>query len=185
MVPAVAALVAVVALSCGDAGVENAMEESAVATEDVTAAVREKAVEIGAALGPGVGCREWFWDGEDGAWECPLEGLERTAELDITHDARFSELEFVYSVDEVVQVVPHLAEMITETCGAEGISLVELSIRSEELLDPRPDLAALWSRGGVFLEVQCANGYDFEVDPFGAMVATPDDDIDTVVEETE
>jgi hypothetical protein len=161
------------------------MEESAVATEEVTANVREKAGEVCATLGPGVACREWFWDGEDGVWECPVDGLERAAELDITHDARFSELEYVYAFDEVARTVPHMAQMITETCAEQGISLVELSVRSEELLDPRPDLAALWSRGGVFLETQCANGYDFEVDPFGAMVAKSDDDIDTPGDEPE
>jgi hypothetical protein len=157
---------------------DDEQEEIETPPEEVPEQVKTKASEMAAMLGPGAHVDCWFWDREDSVWECSVTGLPRTIELDLEVDAGFSEIEFVFSFEEVRHAVPYLAEMVEETCKVAESSLLELSIRREELIAPEPDLAAMWQESDVFLEVQCPDGYDFEVDPFGSTTTRPDDDID-------
>lgn len=183
-------LVVLILVSCGGPPAEEAeppagrpagpeTEEVRTDSAEVPAPVRDRAEEIAALLGPHVRCEAWFWDREDGVWECALIGLDRTAELDIAPDAEFSELEYVFPLGDVELAVPYLDDMIEETCGQADDVVVELSIRVLELLATDPKLDDVWGREGVFIEVQCPDGVDFEVDPFGSVVTKPDDDIDT------
>ena len=34
----------------------------------------------------------------------------------------------------------------------------------------------MWTEPDIFLEIQCPTGEDFEIDPFGSLISTPDDD---------
>jgi hypothetical protein len=157
---------------------DDEFEEIETSPDDVPEQVKSKASDVAAMLGPGAHVDCWFWDREDSVWECTVTGLPRTTELDLEVDAGFSEIEFVFGFEEVRQAVPYLAEMVEETCKDPESTLLELSIRREELITPEPDFAALWQEDDVFLEVQCPDGYDFEVNPFGEATTRPDDDID-------
>jgi hypothetical protein len=157
---------------------DDELEEVETASADVPEPVRARADEIAAVLDPEARVDRWFWDREDSVWECIITGLPRITELDLEVDAGFSELELVYGFEEVRQAVPYLAEMVLETCKETESTLLELSIRREELIAADPDLEAMWRQEYVFLEVQCPDGYDFEVDAFGSTTTRPDDDID-------
>jgi hypothetical protein len=160
---------------------DDEMEEVETAPDDVPEPVRAKADEIAALLGSEACVDRWFWDREDSVWECIITGLPRITELDLEVDAGFSELELVFGFEEIHQAVPYLAEMVRETCIETERTLLELSIRREGLIAADPDPAAMWRESDVFLEVQCPDGYDFEVDPFGSASTRPDDDIDMAV----
>lgn len=175
-------LLAAVLTACGDGTDQGTrpieQEETLATTETVPEAVRAKASEIGALLGPGLHCDRWFWDGEDSAWECTLLGHSRAAELDITREADFDELELVVTYAEIERFAPLMAEMILSTCGGSEQMVAEISLRSEDLITPKPDFEDLWTEPDVFLEVQCPTGEDFEIDPFGSLITTPDDDVE-------
>lgn len=175
-------LLAVTLTACGggnDHGTqETAQEETLATTQTVPDAVRAKADEIGALLGPGLHCHRWFWDDEDSVWECMLLGHSRAAEVDITHGAEFSELELVVTYAEIQEFAPRVAEMIVSTCGSPEQVVTEISLRRLDLISAELDFEELWTEPDLFLEVQCPGGEDFEIDPFGSLISTPDDDVD-------
>jgi len=139
------ALLAVALTACGGGDdreiVEaTAQEETLATTETLPDTVLAKAMEISALLGPEVHCHRWFWDAEDLVWECTLVGLSRTAELDITPEARFSELELAVTFVEIQRFAPDIAEMIQSTCGSSEQTVAELSMRHVDLISAEPDL---------------------------------------------
>ncbi|MGD8375681.1 MAG: hypothetical protein PVF68_06035 [Acidobacteriota bacterium] len=152
-------------------------EEVPTPTENVPLSVREKAASITAGLGEDVRCDAWFWDTEDDLWECTVVGLNRKVELDIPEPAGFEELELVFTFEEVRESLPYVALTIEETCEDVRHTVIELSLRDENRLDIDLDLPHQWSKDDVRIEVQCPNGYDFEMDPFGAMTTAADDDV--------
>jgi hypothetical protein len=154
------------------------LEEVATAEEEVPTVVRSRAEEILGELGPHVACNAWYWDQEDDVWECTLAGLSRPAELDLEPDGGFSEMEFVMGLGRIELAAPYLDDMIEETCGQPDGVVIEVSIRRESDVNAEPDFDALWGTDGVFLEVQCPDGTDFEVDGYGSLVLNPNDDID-------
>jgi hypothetical protein len=160
------------------AAADDELEEIETRPDGVPEPVRARADEIASLLDPEARVDRWFWDREDSVWECIIAGLPRTTELDLEVDASFSEIEFVFGFEEIRQAIPYLAEMVEETCKDAGSTLLELSIRREELIVADPDPETLWRENDVFFEVQCPDGYDFEVDPFGSATTRPDDDID-------
>jgi hypothetical protein len=172
-------LLVISVVSCGGPPPEeDAVEEIETPASEVPEPVRIKADDIAAILDPQARVDRWYWDQEDTVWECIIVGLPRITEIDLEVDAGFSELELVYGFDEVASAIPYLAEMVKETCKDIDRTLLELSIRREELIEPDPDLAVMWQGEDVFFEVQCPDGYDFEVDPYGSAKTRPDDDID-------
>lgn len=152
-------------------------EEVPTPTEKVPLSVRAKAASITAGLGEDVRCDAWFWDTEDDLWECTVVGLDRTAELDIPEPDGFEELELVFTFEEVRESLPYVALTIEETCEDVRHTVIELSLRDENRLDVHLDLPHQWSKDDVRIEVQCPNGYDFELDPFGGMTTAADDDV--------
>jgi hypothetical protein len=178
-------------LSCSGAPVEETAVEPAPADdgveevecdlEEVPKIVRDKSAEIASSLGPEVGIERWCWDREDSVWECAVTGLSRSVELDLETDGRFSEIEYVFAFAEVESAIPGVAEMVRETCKDTGGTLLELSLRREGLIVPDPALADSWQGDDVFLEIQCPDGFDFEIDPYGSTTMRPDDDIDRPV----
>jgi hypothetical protein len=177
------ALLAVALTACGggdnrDTAEVTEQEETLATTETLPDTVLAKAMEINALLGPEVHCDRWFWDDEDSAWECTVVGLSRTAELDITPEARFSELELAVTFVEIQRFAPDIAEMIQSICGSSEQTVAELSMRHVDLISAEPDLEELWTEPDLFLEVQCPGGEDFEIDPFGSLITASDDDVD-------
>lgn len=154
------------------------VEEIATPAEEVPTVVRSKAEEIVNGLGPHVACDAWYWDQEDEVWECTVIGLTGEAELDVSPDGTFSEMEFVVTLGRVELAAPYLDDMIEETCGHTDDTVIELSIRLESLVEGEPEFDRLWGSEGMFVEVQCPDGTDFEVDSYGSLVLNPDDDID-------
>jgi hypothetical protein len=149
---------------------------------EVPAEVRAAAGEICDRIGGAV-VVEWFWDLEDQCWECRLHGLPRRAELDITKDAEFSELELAYELAEVEEALPEVADRIKEMCRSKYDPLkrapfIELSLRRQEHLDTIPGLQQAWSLNGVVMEFQCPNGADFELDAKGMYATRKLDDQD-------
>ena len=182
--PRVAPALALVALcvsaasSCGaPTAAPEVHEETHVAAPEVPQVVQDKGVEVARRLGRDVRCSEWLWDSEDSVWECVVSGLPRGAEIDVTPEGRFSELELVLDYAELREAVPSVADMLVATCKEPEGTLAELSLRAEALARAEPRLASIWGQNDVFLEIQCPDGHDFEVDPFGALVTTPDDDV--------
>jgi len=175
-------LLAVALTACGAGkGQETqvtAQEETLAMTETVPDSVRARASEIGALLGPQVRCDRWFWDDEDSVWECSLVGYPRTAELDIKPSAKLEELELAVTFAEVQRFAPDIAEMIQTTCGSAEQTVAEISLRRLDLISPEPDLAELWTEPDIFLEIQCPTGEDFEIDPFGSLISSLDDDVE-------
>ena len=174
-------LLAVALTACGGGNgheaQETAQEETLATTETVPDSVRARASEISSLLGPQVQCDGWFWDDEDSVWECSLVGHPRTAELDIKPNAKFEELELAVTFAEIQRFAPDIAEMIQTTCGSAEQTVAEISLRRLDLISPEPDLAELWTEPDIFLEIQCPTGEDFEIDPFGSLISTPDDDV--------
>jgi hypothetical protein len=119
----------------------------------------------------------WYWDSEDNVWETTLAGLPRRAELDVEPDGRFSELELVYDLAEVEQVLADVARTIRSKCHADSGIFVELSLRREEYLDAISELREAWSKDGVVLEFQGPNRQDFEMDARGMILSHPVDDV--------
>ena len=157
-------------------------EEVPTLPSEVPEKIRAAAGEICDRLG-GAMVLEWFWDIEDQCWECRLHGLPRSAELDITTDAEFSELELVYDLAEVEDALPDVAKRIKEMCRSEhnptkGNPFIELSLRRREYLDKIPALQQAWSLDGVVMEFQCPTGADFELDAKGMFVTRKVDDQD-------
>jgi hypothetical protein len=173
---AVLAILALESLSaCSDSPFPGEREEVKVDASKVPAVVRAAAVGIGHRVG-GATCEAWYWDREDSAWECTFVGMSRRAELDINPDGTFSELELVYELAEVEAALPKMAEWIRTHCHAETGMFIELSIRREHYLDDIPELAEAWTLSGFVLEIQCANGHDFEVDAKGMVITKKVDD---------
>jgi hypothetical protein len=166
------------------AAVDDGVEEVECDLDEVSEIVRDRADLIASGLGPGVGIERWCWDREDNVWECAVTGLSRSVELDLDTGGGFSEIEYVFGFDEVVHALPNVAEMVRETCRDVDGTLLELSLRREDLIVRDPDLAASWSGDDVFMEIQCPDGQDFEVDPYGSTTMRPDDDIDEPVPPT-
>lgn len=157
---------------------EVAQEEVRTAPQDVPEPIRLKAESVLARVGGDVSCAEWYWDSEDDAWECVVAGHDRALELDLTPEGEFSELEYEFTGEEVLATVPYLAELIESTCEDPAGAVIELSMRREEFVGQEPDLSAWWEQDDLFFEVQCPDGYDFEVDAYGTMVTDSDDDVD-------
>jgi hypothetical protein len=158
-------------------------EEVPIMPSEVPAEVRATAEDICDRIGEVVVVVDWFWDIEDQCWECSLYGLPRSAELDITKDAGFSELELVYEIAEVEEALPEVADRIKEMCRSEHDPLkrtpfIELSLRRQEHLDSIPSLQQAWSLDGVVMEFQCPTGADFELDAKGMYVTRKLDDLD-------
>ena len=118
----------------------------------------------------------WYWDIEEQGWECKLHGLSRTAELDITQAGEFSEIEIVYTFDEVKTILPEVAEQMSQMLHTDEAPFVELSLRRIEHLDTLPDLKTAWSLSGIVLEFQCTSGPDFELDSKGLYLKRNKDD---------
>jgi hypothetical protein len=157
-------------------------EEVSIMPSEVPAEIRATAEDICDRIGEVV-VVDWFWDIEDQCWECSLHGLPRSAELDITKDAKFSELELVYEIAEVEKALPEVADRIKELCRSEHDPLkrtpfIELSLRRQEYLDSIPSLQQAWSLDGVWMEFQCPTGEDFELDAKGIYVTRKLDDLD-------
>jgi hypothetical protein len=157
-------------------------EEVPIMPSEVPADVRATADDICDRIGEVV-VVEWFWDIEDQCWECSLHGLPRSAELDITKDAKFSELELAYEIAEVEEALPEVADRMKELCHSEHDPLkrtpfIELSLRRQEHLDSIPSLQQAWSLDGVVMEFQCPTGADFELDAKGIYVTRKLDDLD-------
>jgi hypothetical protein len=167
-------LLTVVAACSGDP-FPGEQEEIPTRAEDVPDVVRAAAAKICERLG-GARCQQWFWDTEDQVWEVTLTGLPRRAELDITPDGTFSELELVHELSEVEQVLPDVAKLIKSKCRTDRGILIELSLRREAYLDNIPSLAQAWAMSGVVLEFQAPNGRDFEIDARGMCITRPVDD---------
>jgi hypothetical protein len=149
---------------CMDRGpAPSELEETATATEDVPEVVRQGAEAVAGRIGQGR-CEAWYWDSESRDWECEYVGLSRPAELDISTEGAFLELELVYELAEVEAALSEEAAFIHESCRDEPGELIELSLRSERHLNPIPDLAEAWKLGDVVLEFQCPNGVDYELD---------------------
>ncbi len=161
--------------ACPRAPSPGEQEEIRTEAKDVPAKIRVAAVRFGELIG-GARCEEWFWDTEDNCWECTLIGLSRRAELDIEQDGSFSELELVYDIAEVEQVLPDMAGFIRTQCRTGSGVFIELSLRREAYLRNIPELKKAWSLSGVVLEFQCPNGRDFEVDARGMRIMKPVDD---------
>lgn len=138
-------------------------EERDTPEADVPAVVREAAAAVCARLG-GARVTSWAWDTEDSAWEMQLAGLSREAELDLLPDGRFSELELVYTFDELAAALPEVADIVRDKCRTDQGLLIELSLRREEYLDAPPELPAAWRLDGVVLEFQGPARADFEMD---------------------
>jgi hypothetical protein len=149
--------------ACERPPVPGQPEEIATRADAVPAAVRDAAEAIGARLG-GAHCTSWSWDREDLDWECTLVGLPRAAELDVSVEGRFLELELVHELAEVERALPEVAARIDDECGGRPGAFVELSLRLERHLDAIPELPAAWTMDGVVLEVQCPQGKDVEFD---------------------
>ena len=77
---------------------------------------------------------------------------------------------------EVEASLPDRAAFIRERCREDPDVLIELSLRSEDHLNPIPDLATAWTRSEVVLEFQCPNGVDYEVDALSQGVYRRADD---------
>jgi len=162
-------------ITCSPAPFPGDQEEIPTKAEDVPAEVRAAAAGFCKRLGT-ARCKAWFWDTEDQVWESTLAGLSRTAELDIAPDGSFSELELVYDLAEVEQVLPDIATLIRAKCRNDPDVLIELSLRREAFLDDIPTLKKAWSMSGVVLEFQCSSGRDFEIDARGVCITKKVDD---------
>jgi hypothetical protein len=180
-------LLAVLIVACGSGAAPEPpaaddrtddQEERLTSAEEVPEAVRVRATEITHILGPEVHCEEWYWDEEDTVWECRVVGHPRIVELDVTPEVEFSEMEFEMQLSEIRQFAGPVAELIESTCGDTEHTVIEVSIRNEDLITPDPRFEELWGEPEVFIEVQCPDGEDFEVDAYGTLVTTPDDDVD-------
>jgi hypothetical protein len=68
--------------------------------------------------------------------------------------------------------------MIESICGSSERTVAEVSLRREGLIAAEPDLEELWTEPDLFIEVQCPDGEDFEIDPFGSLITTSHDDVD-------
>lgn len=157
-------------------------EEVPITLSEVPVKVLATAEEVCDRIG-GVMVVDWFWDIEDQCWECNLHGLPRSAELDITKDAEFSELELVYDLTEVEELLPEVSDRIKEMCRYNHDPLkrtpfIELSLRRLEHLDNIPSLQKAWSLDGVVMEFQCPTGADFEIDAKGMYSTKKLDDLD-------
>ena len=162
------------AAACSPDPAPGEQEEVARAVEDVPAVVQVTAARIGERVG--AEADDWHWDREGDDWEVSLEGLPRAAELDVTPDGGFSELELVFTFEEVEAALPEAAAFIRKTCrGTEGV-VIELSLREESLLSPLVGLEA-WGQEGVVLEFQCADGGDYEFDARDMVTKQPMDDV--------
>jgi len=148
---------------CSDSNFPGEGEEVLTAPEDVPEIVRETARAVCARLGE-ARCAQWYWDREDRDWECTVVGLSREAELDISPDGSFSELELRYELAEVERILPDVADLILDKSRGDRDVIIELSLRRDALLDDPPGLEQAWSMSGVVLEFQCPNGRDFELD---------------------
>ncbi|HXV75993.1 MAG TPA: hypothetical protein VD788_06685 [Candidatus Polarisedimenticolaceae bacterium] len=151
-------------------------EELAIAADDVPREVRLAAGIALDALEAGAECRAFSWDREDDMWECTVDGLAFAAEPDLDRNGAFSEFEFDVTLDVLDHHAPELASLIRDTCGRDGAAHVETSIRRVDLLGPDPSFDRLWGEDAIFVEFQCADGTDYEVDAYGALVIAPDDD---------
>ena len=170
-------------LACTSSPDPGEVEETATAVDQVPSVVRETAEAIARRIGEGH-CDAWYWDNEDQDWECTFVGLSRRAELDIVPDGRFSELELVYSLEEVGRILDYETTYIRERCRNAPDVLIELSLRREEHLDEIPELAEAWSKSGVVLEFQCPNGVDYEMDSLhGSVMRRVDDKHDASAEQ--
>lgn len=150
-------------MACDRRPTPGEVEEQETSVDDVPAGVLTAARNVAERIGSG-GCDIWFWDTEDQDWECTYVGLSRPAELDLSPDGRFSELELVYSLAEVESILPETAVYIHERCRDDPDVLIELSLRSEQHLDAIPELGDAWTQSEVVLEFQCPNGVDYEID---------------------
>lgn len=148
------------------------------AAEDVPEAVRTRAAEFLAVLGEGRTCSAWYWDAEDNAWECEIAGADYAKELDLGPDGAFQEVEYAFAGEQAIAEAPGLAEMILSSCDDPAGAEVEMSMRREELLATDPNLANWWEQDGIMFEVECPDGYEFEIDGFGVYVTDDDDDVD-------
>jgi len=110
---------------------------------------------------------DWYWDDEDDSWEVKLGGLKRLAELDILPDTTFSELELVYTFEEIEADLPDVAAVIRSKCHCDEGIFIEISLRQDRFLDDLPELATAWKQSGVVLEFTCPNGVDVEIDARG------------------
>lgn len=163
--------------ACSDTNAAGEREEVPTEMADVPEVVRNAVAGYCARIG-GVTSGAWFWDREDRCWECELTGLLRRAELDITPEGRFAELELVYDLEEIEAALPGVAAVIRDHAGeGEGL-LIELSLRHEEFLDSIPSLAKAWEQDGVVLEFQRPGGHDFELDARGQLATRAIDDSD-------
>jgi hypothetical protein len=169
------AILATLVIGCSPAPFPGEKEEVHAATRDVPPEVRAKAVQVCELLGATT--TEWFWDRESEDWEVVLEGMSRIAELDVLPSGEFSELELVYTLAEVEEILPGVAVSIREKCRDDPDVLIELSLRREEYLKDVPDLGFAWTLSGVVLEFQCPNGRDFELDAKNMLIEHPVDDI--------
>jgi hypothetical protein len=178
-VPVVVLCGLVMMAGCGEPPVERRAEEVHSEEGRVPEVVLQTAGEMLARVGADPHCAEWLWDREGGDWECTVAGLPYTAELDVGRDGRFAEFEVVVPLEEVRGPAPHIAKMIDETCG-EGVeqAVIEFSVRDAALVAAELRLTDVWGHDDVFLEVQCPDGQDFEVDAFGSMITAQDDDVD-------
>lgn len=150
-------------------------EESERLPGDVPPIVQATAKDICNRLGGAV-VVGWYWDIEDKGWECRLHGLARPAELDITADGKFSELEIFYEFAEVQEALPEVAKKIKQMCQSDAEPFIELSLRRLERLDSLPTLKEAWSLSGVVLEFQCKSGADYELDARGLHIDRARDD---------
>jgi len=170
-----AVVVVAVFAACTPAPEPGDPEEIATSAEKVPEAVSTAAADFGARAG-GARCEAWYWDTESEDWECTFVGLDRQAELDVTSEGGFSELELVYEFAEVAEALPDVADLIRGKCHDENGVFIELSLRRDVFLDDIPSLEEAWKASGVVLEFQCASGRDFEVDARKMMITSPVDD---------
>jgi hypothetical protein len=164
-----------VVVGCTPAPEPGDPEEVPTLPEDVPPVVTAAAETFGARLG-GAHCKDWAWDTESDDWECEMIGLTRQAELDVTPEGGFAELELVYDFAEIAEALPDVADLIQAKCRGENGVFIELSLRRDAFLDDLPTLEDAWSASGVVLEFQCPNGRDFELDARKMLIVAPVDD---------
>lgn len=164
------------AVACSEVRSAGDKEEVPKSVDDVPAAVQVTAARLAERLGGSVGA--WAWDTESEDWECAVNGLGRAVEMDIRSDGAFDEMEFVFTFDELEAALPDVAKIVSQQCRTEEGALIELSLRREALLVPEPRPAEVWSKSGVVIEFQCANGRDFELDARNMAIESKVDDRD-------
>lgn len=171
---AVSASIALLAVACSEVKGAGDKEEIPKSVDDVPAAVQVTAARLAERLGGRVG--SWAWDTESEDWECSVEGLDRDVEMDVRTDGTFDEMEFVFTFAELEAALPDIAKVLRDKCRGEDGAVIELSLRREELLVPEPFPTELWSKSGVVIEFQCANGRDFEMDARNMVLESKVDD---------